>query len=232
MTSSDRKNILNNCSLFREFAEPTLDAIAPLLREITFSEDNVICMKGDPSDGLYIIREGRVEVSVASQDGKVIILGTLGADDVFGEIALLDQSTRTATVTALTEVTIYQLQQKDFEKVAADFGSQEWMAITGYVCSLFRSVTNSLEETMFLDTNMRVARTLLKLYERHGIGDKTESKIPISQEHLGQMVGLSREATNKALASLVEKGLVKPGYKAILIPDLTRLKTFAEGQDS
>jgi CRP/FNR family transcriptional regulator, cyclic AMP receptor protein len=218
---AQKRKLLESSSLFKGFDADLLNSIVPLLKECSYEADNVICLKGDVSDGLYIIREGQVEISVSSQEGKVIILGTLTDGDVFGEIALLDQSTRTANVVAKTDVTMYQLKPQDFTRVAQKFGQKEWMAITGYICALFRSVTNNLEEAMFLDTSLRVAKTLLKIAGKSG-----KPKIEISQEDLGKMVGLSREATNKALATLADRDLIERGYKGVVIPDMARFTAY------
>jgi len=219
----ERRELLAGSRLFRDFAPEVIDAIVPLLSPCTFEIDNLICLKGDESDCLYIVRDGEVEISVSSSDGKIILLGILSRGDVFGEVGLLDGESRTANVTARSDVSLYRLTSTDFSKITKLFGVKEFMALTSYICFLFRGVTNNLEETVFLDASVRVASKIKALYER-GDGEKEGSgfSISISQEDLGRMAGLSREATNKALSRLEEKGLISHKYKKIIVLDANR----------
>lgn len=223
--------LLGKSRLFRGFAPEVIDAITPLLTECRFSADSLICLKGDESDCLYIIREGEVEVSVSSSDGKIILLGVLSEGDVFGEVGLLDRGPRTANITVKTDVAFYRLDARDFDKVTGLFGAEEWRALTSYVCVLFRNVTNNLEETVFLDASIRVARRIRGLYEKDGDKAANSFTVSISQENLGRMAGLSREATNKALSRLEDKGLIEREYKSITIPDIGKFLASLEDED-
>ncbi len=218
---TEKKRLLAQSRLFASFGQDVIDAIAPLLSPCKFDADNVICLKGDDSDCLYVIRSGEVEVSVSSSDGKIILLGILSEGDVFGEVGLLDKESRTANVTARTDTLLYRLATADFEKITARFGLSEWRALTAYICFLFRGVTNNLEETVFLDAGVRVAKKIERLY-RMGEGEKDDKAftVTISQENLGRLAGLSREATNKALSQLEERGLIERQYKRIRIADI------------
>ncbi|GEM_PF-1961755 len=217
------RELLKNSRLFGSFAPKVIDAIIPLLTLSRFEPDNLVCLKGDESDCLYIVREGEVEISVSSSDGKIILLGLLSRGDVFGEVGLLDGESRTANVTARTAVSLYRLGSADFEKITRLFGVDEFMALTSYICFLFRGVTNNLEATMFLDASIRVAKKIQGLYDK-GAGEKEGNgfSVTISQEDLGRMAGLSREATNKALSRLEEKSLISHKYKKITVPDAVK----------
>ena len=216
------RKLLENSRLFKSFSPSVIDAILPLLTVCDFKAHQLICMKGDASDCLYIVNKGQVEVSVSSREGKIIILGYLSDGDVFGEVGLLDKQSRTANVTAKTDVSLYRLSSSDFDKITKLFGVDELMALTSYVCFLFRRVANNLEETMFMDAGIRVARKIKELYEKSEDKGRDTFKVNISQENLGKMVGLSREATNKALSQLEEDGLIERQYKSIFVPEIER----------
>ena len=76
---------------------------------------------------------------------------------------------------------------------------------------------------MFLDSSIRVARRLLELYEESNDNAENSFMAALSQEDLGRMVSLSREATNKALSKLQSKGLIEKKYKKIYVPDVNKL---------
>lgn len=231
-TDKDRRTLLENSRLFKGFSPSVLNAVEPLLVPCRFAAGNLICLKGDESDCLYLIAGGEVEVSVSSSDGKIIMLGALSGGDVFGEVGLLDKEARTANVTAKTDVSLYRLSSTDFDKITKLFGVDELTALTSYICFLFRRVTNSLEETVFLDAAIRVARKIYELYEKSGEKDGNSFTVAISQENLGRMAGLSREATNKALSRLEESGLIRSEYKKINIPDLARFAAMLDKESA
>jgi CRP/FNR family cyclic AMP-dependent transcriptional regulator len=216
------KDLLENSHLFKEFSPEVIMALVPLLTPARFEKNQMICLKDDDSDSLYIVAEGEVEISVSSREGKVIVLNVLSNGEVFGEIGLLDKKARTANVIARTDASLYRLSNHDFDKLAKTFGLREWQALMSYICSRFRHVTNNLEETAFLDADVRIACKIRELYEKDGNKTDNVFKITISQENLGRMAGLSREATNKALSHLEETELIKRQYKSIVIPDMKK----------
>lgn len=228
-----KRSLVENSNFFRGFNSTLIDAIVPKLEACSFFADETICFKGDQSDCLYIVGEGEAEVSVSSRDGKIIVLGSLSQGDAFGEIGMLDRGTRTANVVAKTDIRLYRLSTKDFNEIAKGFGLREWAAITAYICLMFRSVTKNLEETNFLDTGNRVLKKILDIYDRSSAEEKaaTSFQLNISQETLGRMVGLSREATNKILSRFAEEGLIERKYKHILVPDIARLRKIATKED-
>ena len=228
VTSID--DALKNSVLFKDFSANVLSALRGKLSACDFKKGNVICLKGDDSDCLYVLTKGELEITVSSLEGKVITLGILSAGDVVGEIGLLDRGPRTANVIAKTDATLYKLSRDDFDSLLTLFGPQELKALTSYICNLFRRATNSLEETAFMDADTRVVRKIYELYSESGEETKDSFTLSVSQVELGRMCGLSREAANKALSHLENKELLKREYKKIIIPDIERLKAVAGGE--
>jgi CRP/FNR family cyclic AMP-dependent transcriptional regulator len=229
----EKRRLVEQSCFFKGFDKEIIDGILPLMTECRFNAENAICLKGDDSDSLYLISEGMVEISVSSKDGKVIVLGMMGKGDVFGEIGLLDNGSRTADVTAKSDMILYRLSGRDFTEMTKKFSLNEWQAVTTYVCDLFRRVTNNLEEAAFLDTNVRVIKKILDIYKRSPEAEKGRGafKLNLSQEMLGRMVGLSREATNKTLSRLAEEGLIESKYKHIMVPRIEVLRGMIEREE-
>lgn len=224
----EQKLLLENSRLFGAFSPAVVAAALPLLTPCRFEADSMICMKGDDSDSLYLIAEGEAEVTVSSSDGRIILLGILSRGDVFGEVGLLDKGSRTANVTAKTALKAFRLSNSDFTKITKLFTVDEWMALTSYICFLFRGVTNNLEEAAFLDAGIRIARKIRTLYLQSDEKDAPSFSLGLSQETLGRMAGLSREATNKALSEIEGKGLIERKYKRIDIPDIAKFFDYIE----
>jgi MFS family permease len=96
---------------------PSLDSLAAHLEPVRFKAGERIFSQGDPGDRFYVIAEGKTDVAV---DGKVA--QTLAAGDSFGEIALLRDVPRTATVTARNEVVAYALERDEFLRAVTGHG--------------------------------------------------------------------------------------------------------------
>lgn len=101
--------LLRESAIFAPLPEATLEALAARLEPRRLEAGAVIFGQGDPGDEFYAVQSGRVSVTV---DGETI--SALGPGEGFGEIALLRDVPRTATVKALTEVSLYALDREHF----------------------------------------------------------------------------------------------------------------------
>jgi hypothetical protein len=101
--------LLSEVPLFAPLGPPVLEALAHAAIVVEAGEGEDVIRQGDQGDRFYVIREGTVEVA---RDGTPV--ATLGAGDYFGEIALLRDVPRTATVTARGNVHLLALERADF----------------------------------------------------------------------------------------------------------------------
>jgi CRP-like cAMP-binding protein len=95
--------------LFKPLPATTIDELALKLVRVEAAAGSEIVREGDHGDRFYVIESGEVEVTANGED-----LGTMSAGDHFGEIALLRDVPRTATVTAVGEVSLYALERDEF----------------------------------------------------------------------------------------------------------------------
>jgi cAMP-dependent protein kinase regulator len=111
-------DLLRRMPLFAELDTQQVQRIAAQLREATYEPGAVIIREGDIGETFYVIESGRVEVSVA-QDGQERVIAERGPGEYVGEIALLLEVPRTATVKALTQTRMLTLQRGDFDRLVA-----------------------------------------------------------------------------------------------------------------
>lgn len=107
---------LKRVSWFEDLDQKSLDAIANAAVEQTYQPGQFIMRQGDTGVGAFIIRSGRVEV-VQEKDGQETKLATLGPGDVVGEMALLDEFPRSASVRAVEPVTALGIQRWHFKGI-------------------------------------------------------------------------------------------------------------------
>ena len=108
---------LRSIPLFSSVQPDDLETIASLLIERRFPKHKTIVEEGLPGDYMYIIREGRVQVSKLSDDGREKILEFFDAGDFFGEMSLLDNAPRSASVRTLIDSRVLALSRADFLNV-------------------------------------------------------------------------------------------------------------------
>ena len=93
--------MLKNIPLFSCLSESDLADIEKVAVKKTFPKNTILLSEGDSTDALYVICEGRVKVTIDDNEGKEIILSMLGTGEYFGEMALLDDEPRSASVTTM-----------------------------------------------------------------------------------------------------------------------------------
>jgi CRP-like cAMP-binding protein len=113
------KEILRGVELFDGLSDDELDQMIALCQQRSFAENEIIAQQDAPGDEMFIIQDGFVEVAVGGKEGaasKVIV--NLGQGQSVGEMALIDQGPRSATVRAISDPTIVQvITQEDFESL-------------------------------------------------------------------------------------------------------------------
>ena len=112
---------LKNVPLFADIEERELERLARQLKERTFAEGATVTSEGSTGAGFFVIAEGNASVSVGGE-----IKRTLGPGDHFGEIALIDEGTRSATITAATDLRCYGLTSWEFRPFVEDHPHVAW----------------------------------------------------------------------------------------------------------
>lgn len=100
--------------IFRSANRTSLERLAEAAEVVEVGAGTTVVAEGEPSDALYVIVDGEVEVSAVGEAGVPLILRTLTAGDYFGEIGLLTAGPRTATVTALAPLVLERIPGEDF----------------------------------------------------------------------------------------------------------------------
>jgi CRP-like cAMP-binding protein len=178
-----------------------------------------IFSKGDPGTGLLGVLSGAVRVSVASAEGKDIVLNMFHEGEIFGEIALLDGQPRTADATAMSDCELIVIERRDFVTFLQD-RPEVMLKLIEILCSRLRRTSEQVQDVTFLNLPTRLAKTLLQLTEGAAPADR-KRKVTITQREISQIIGRSRESTNKQLRAWVKRGWVtlERGGVTVVAPD-------------
>ncbi len=114
------EDILRRSPLFQYLNEQHLEKLRPLLQEQSYEFGDLIVHQGDAADAFYLLVSGRVRAVKIQQNGEEIPLGTLRPGESFGEAALFEGGTRSATIRCSTAVEVLRLDRADFLELAAE----------------------------------------------------------------------------------------------------------------
>jgi CRP-like cAMP-binding protein len=202
-----------------------LERLADGTRTRRFRRGDIIFHAGDPGDALFIIISGEVKIAVPSEGGEEAILVTLGAGDVFGELALLDGAPRSATAAALALTETVMLPRDRFRDLIANEPAVR-DALLASLASELRRLTMHVEELHFLDITGRLAAMLVRLSSEAGPPDNGGAirlRATLTQAELASMVGCTRQSVNKLLGQFSDDGLIRLDRDGIWVTDLTGL---------
>ena len=214
MENMRRRNIeasqaLQSVPFFSNLKQEEIGQLADRLVLRRFSLGQVIFHHGDPGGLLYIISHGKVKITHSTIDGQEALLAILGEGDFFGELALLDDSPRSATAEAVASTETLTLHRTDFRRFIGsnpDFAMHVLQAMARHI----RRLNSQLSDIFFLDLAGRLARTLLRLADQHGrlVEGGTLIDLTLTQTDLAEMTGATRVSINKALGRFRRAGWV------------------------
>ena len=142
-----------------------------------------------------------------------------------GEIALLDGSDRTADAVTLVDSDLLILERRDFIPFLQRH-PDSCMRLFAVLCERLRKTSELLEEALFLEGSSRLAKRLVHLAEVFGkpVQGGVMVDIPLSQQQLGNMVGMSRESMNKQLKQWRRDGLISIEEGRYVLTNLEALR--------
>jgi len=195
------------------------------LIERRFNTGQIIFHMGDPGGLLYIIISGKVKISYASSDGHEAVLAILGAGDFFGELALLDDSPRSASAESIEPTATLTLHRDEFLSFIDNNPAFSRQVLT-VLARRIRHLNNQISDIFFLDLPARLARTLLHLSRQHGRATDQGMVIELSltQTDLADMTGATRVSINKALGRFRRSNWVKVEGKTVTITNTNALE--------
>jgi CRP/FNR family transcriptional regulator, cyclic AMP receptor protein len=221
----DKRKLLEQHPLFGRLAPEDLDGLLAYMRVARFPRRTVLFRKGDPGTNMMVVQRGRVKVCTHSEDGRELVLNLFSPGEVFGEIALLDGSERTADAVTLDDCELLVLERRDFMPFLQRH-PDACMRLIGVLCQKLRQTSEFLEEALFLEGPSRLAKRLVHLAEAFGtpVAGGIRIDLQLSQQQLGSMVGMSRESMNKHLRQWRDEDLVRIEDGHYVITDLKALQ--------
>ncbi len=218
MTELKKLELIRNILIFSDLEDTNLRDVLRHCHEINVGKGEVIVSENTPGDALYVIIEGEVKVTMISNEGKEIILSTLQKGEFFGEMSLLDGSTRSANVISISSGSLLKLSRADFlnhilpnPDIAA--------GILAVLSKRLRAANERIINLISLDAFDRLARYFQKEAAVKGRplidGSVVFDRLP--QSDIAATIGSSRETVTRMIKEMVELGYIAVSGRSIIL---------------
>lgn len=204
--------------LFASLDPSELDVIYRLSTNLKYPKKKVIFLENEDGDKLYVILKGSVKIIKASESGEEIILAILREGEFFGDMSLLDNKPRSATVITNEDCQLMIINRSSFEKMVITYPKIS-LKLMKELTSRLRKADELIGSLAFINVNGRIAGLLLQLADERGI--ETDGGVLIkarpTHQEIANMVISSRETVTRVLKQFEEKELISMSGKDITI---------------
>ena len=196
-----------------------LNEVFRLAEELELGARQSVFAKRQDSDAMYIVLSGRIKIFTNSASKKRKTFAYLKEGEFFGEMSLLEGTTRTAAAQAVEPSRLLIIRKKDFQRLLAG-DPKLALYLLRTVCERLRRANEEIEGLLFRNILGRVAKAMLELGRRSGetLGAALILKDRFTQQELADIVGTTREPLTRALSSLRRAGLVDQHEGRYTIP--------------
>src|SRR2546428_7956523 len=194
--------------LFAELDDRELASIAAVAKVRRYAKDDVVFHADESGDIFCLIKEGQVKVTMISPEGKEIILSMLGAGEFFGEMALLDDEPRSATVIATEPLEVVTIWRNDFLQILQENFSIA-RKVLAELSKRLRSASNRIESLATMDVYGRLARFFLDLDAQSGksLDNGYVAVTRPTPQPIANIIGTSRATTSALIHHLTPHNL-------------------------
>src|SRR4051794_40440226 len=208
--------VLKAVPLFASVPDEQLRMLTSVVTRRSVPRSTTVIAGGDVTDSLYIILSGRLKVMMSDAEGKEVILTILGPGEFFGEMGLIDDAPRSASVVAIEPCELLSIAKRDFKKSLAENFEMSMAVMRGLVRRL-READRKIGSLALLDVYGRVARLLLDMSETVE-GEKIVTK-RLPKQDIAKMIGASREMVSRVMKDLQMGGYIEMRGSNIVLRD-------------
>ena len=192
--------------LFSDLQKTEIKAIADGAVIRSYLKNTIIIHEGDMSDSLYIILSGKVRVFVSDDNGREVILAVQGPGEYFGEMALVDEMPRSASVITTAQSKFCILSKALFESCLTNNPAIALKLLRTQTHRV-RRLTINVKSLALLDVYGRVARTLINMATQYD--DRMVIEHKLTHQDIAKMVGASREMVSRIMKDLSTGGYIR-----------------------
>ena len=214
--------------IFSGLGTEEMTRIATHARSLRKERGEFIYMPGDRAELVYILKRGRVKLSVLAETGKEIAIDIIQPGEIFGEFALVDESPRSNMAQALDDVLMWVFSKHDFTQLLT---TQPKLAMS-YI-KLVGDRRRRMEKKLSDITSKAVSGRICELLHELATGSAEietvfhDYLVPLTHHDVASLIGAARQTTTTVLNDLERRGIIELGRGWIRVKRLKELQTYA-----
>ncbi len=214
------------------FERETVEALLEAATVRQFPRGAAIYPQGTHRSSIFVLLAGEVSVSVLLRNGQRVLCAFYRPGTLFGFPLVEGERPRWSAADAFTPATVAMITRREFERILAGLPPAVVIRFFNKVLERQARFAMRLVHCAALDLRGRLALTLLDLSKAFGVveAEGTRVRLPLTHDHLAEMVGASRERISKSMAALQDGHLIRYARQAITIMDLDGLRELATPQ--
>ncbi|MET0066124.1 MAG: Crp/Fnr family transcriptional regulator [Candidatus Thiodiazotropha sp.] len=207
--------MIENISIFKGLDPEALALIEQRMVRRTYPRNTIVLSEGDQSDSMYVILSGKVKVYLNDEHGKEAIINYQEAGEYFGELSLIDESKRSASIMTVVKSTLGVISKQAFHEVLKANPDIAIHLLKDLVQRV-RTLTEEVKSLALSDVYGRLSKTLLSLAEERDDGVWVIEG-HVTQQELANRIGASREMVCRIFKDLVKGGYITTSHNRFTI---------------
>lgn len=202
--------MLHSVPLFSHIPEEKLRDLEQSAVVRKYPKNTLLFFEGDEGGQMYVVKQGLLYAYTDDDDGRQLVLNYLAPGDYFGELSLIDNQPRSATVAAVDDSEVLCISRDRFRHFLSVY-PELYDTLLIAMAQRVRELTHNVKDMALLDVYGRVAQTLERLCR-----DELEPP-KLTHQSIANMVGASREMVSRVMKELVVGGYIQIEQKHIRI---------------
>ena len=225
MDSSGKKLwYLENFNILKALSKSEMMKLNERTKMRNCHKNEVIYLPYEKSNTIYFLKEGKVKISSVSEDGREMIHAILGQGEIFGELAITDQSERKQIAEATEDALVCSIDVNEFSEFMRS-NSRLNLSITKAIGFRLRKIQARLESLWFKSAPERIRSFIKDLADEHGrdVGDEKSVNLNLTHQEIASLTATTRQTVTSTLNDLEKKGIIIYDRKRILIKKYNEL---------
>ena len=214
---------LKGCPLFEQLSDDEITQLEQRCRSKAFLRGSVIDLPGQTASVIYLVISGRIKISHITEDGKESILAFIQPGEIFGELAVVDETGNEDFLEASEKSMVLMIPVEAVRRLMERHAGIS-LAITKLIGLRRRRIERRLKSMMFHPARERLIHVLLDFAEDYGDiqGNELHLRIRLSHQELANLIGSTRETVTVALGELRRNGCIRLERRRVILthPDL------------
>jgi CRP/FNR family cyclic AMP-dependent transcriptional regulator len=213
-TAAGGKRMLKSVPLFSLMSDEQFASLLPAIQRRSFLSRSLIMRAGENADGLFVILSGRVRVLIDNGESREFIVGTLGPNEFFGEMGLIDGGASPVTIESQEPCEVVYIPRKRLLECLRQNAAASMFILRSALARL-REAHHKMESLALMSVYGRVARVLIEnAHESAG-----ECHVDLGTEQIAAMVGASREMVSRVLKEMTQSGAIRRSKRKLVVLD-------------